>query len=246
VKKASPKPKPLRKASAPSTQDERLVGTSAETSTSDRILRSATQLFATLGFANTSMPAIAKLSGITQGAIYRHFESKAELLLAVVRHTLQALPTDVWMLEPAKVDATDLPEFVANYVSPGHKLIRQLSLEIHYAASREETAYELLRKVNEEAAQAIRRSIVAAQNSGDFDPTINANFTARFFLVMIMGLSHMDTLEPDLIGDSAWHNFILERLSALVGLQPADANKLTTSKPSAGDGLCTECATDPD
>ena len=25
---------------------------------------------------------------------------------------------------------------------------------------------------------------------------------ARFFLVMIMGLSHMDTLEPDLIGDS--------------------------------------------
>ena len=37
-------------------------------------------------------PAIAAQSGITAGAIYRHFASKAELLLEVVKRALEALP----------------------------------------------------------------------------------------------------------------------------------------------------------
>ena len=167
------------------------------------------------------MPAIAKRSGITPGAIYRHFESKAELLIAVVRYALETLPTSVRVLEPAKIDATELPEFAASYTSPGHKLIRQLGLEIHAAGSREQNVMKLLAKVNEEAAQATCRSIAAAQKTGLFDATLNPDFTARLFLVMIIGLSHMDTLEPQLIGDSAWHDFVLERISALLGFSPA-------------------------
>ena len=39
------------------------------------------------------------------GAIYRHFESKAQLLMEVVRYALQTLPTSVQVLEPAELDA---------------------------------------------------------------------------------------------------------------------------------------------
>ena len=53
--------------------------------TRERILSAAAQLFAQLGFASTSMPAIAERSGITAGAIYRHFKSKVILLLEVAR-----------------------------------------------------------------------------------------------------------------------------------------------------------------
>src|SRR2546429_3778109 len=49
-----------------------------------KILSAAAQLFAEHGFASTSMPAIAALSGITAGAIYRHFASQAEPLVEVV------------------------------------------------------------------------------------------------------------------------------------------------------------------
>src|SRR2546428_5484321 len=60
----------------------RARGTSVSVApTRERILSAAAQLFAEHGFASTSMPAIAALSGITAGAIYRHFKSKAELLL---------------------------------------------------------------------------------------------------------------------------------------------------------------------
>jgi AcrR family transcriptional regulator len=225
VKKGSSKAKGLKRAPARATRAKRPVLISGQTPTGDRIVRSATHLFATLGFENTSMPAIAKRSGITPGAIYRHFESKAELLIAVVRYALETLPTSVRVLEPAKIDASELPEFAASYASPGHKLIRQLGLEIHAAGSREQNVMKLLAKVNEEAAQATCRSIAAAQKSGLFDATLNPDFTARLFLVMIMGLSHMDTLEPQLIGDSAWHDFVLERIAALLGFRPAAAEQ---------------------
>jgi AcrR family transcriptional regulator len=229
VKKAPSKAKAARKPPAVAKAAHRIVAISTSTSTRDRIVRSAMHLFATLGFANTSMPAIAKRSGITPGAIYRHFESKAELLMDVVRYALDTLPTSVRLLEPARIDPSELPEFAASYASPEYKLIRQLSLEIHLAASREQSAHKLLDTVNRDVTQAIRRSIAGAQDSGLFNPALNPDFSARFLLVMIMGLSHMDTLEPHLIGDSAWHDFVLERISAVLGFQQRPAAKANSN-----------------
>jgi len=188
-----------------------------QAATSDRILISAAHLFATLGFAHTSMPAIAKQSGITPGAIYRHFDSKAQLLVEVVRYALQTLPTSVRVLEPAELDACELPEFAASYTTPGYKLIRQLSLEIHAAGGRERDAMTLLSKVNEEAAQVVSRSISAAQSSGKIDKSLDPDFAAIFFQATVMGLAHMDTLQPDLIGNQSWHDFVLNRVSAALG-----------------------------
>jgi len=210
--------------------------TTAQTATSDRILISAAHLFATHGFANTSMPAIAKQSGITPGAIYRHFESKAQLLVEVVRYALATLPTSVRVLEPAQLEASDLPEFAASYTTPGYKLIRQLSLEIHAAGSRARDAMALLSKVNEEAARVVSRSISAAQDSGNLDRNLDSYFAAIFFQVTIMGLAHLDTLQPALIGNHAWHDFILDRLSAVLGFpRPAPANSTGDHDPGPSD-----------
>src|SRR5215510_1964776 len=78
--------------------------------TRERILSAAAQLFAEYGFASTSMPTIAERSGITAGAIYRHFSSKAELLLEVVKRALEALPLSFERSSNTD-DATLLPEF---------------------------------------------------------------------------------------------------------------------------------------
>ena len=229
MKKAPPKAKTARKPPAVAKSAQRIVASSTSTSTRDRIVRSAMHLFATLGFANTSMPAIAKRSSITPGAIYRHFDSKAELLMAVVRDALDTLPTSVRLLDPARIDPSELPEFAASYASPEYKLIRQLSLEIHLAASREQDARKLLDTVARDVTQAIRSSIAGAQESRLFDPALNPDFSARFLLVIIMGLSHMDTLEPLLIGDSAWHQFVLERISAVLGFHQRPAPKANSN-----------------
>src|SRR5882757_9198196 len=74
-------------------------------STRERILLAATRFFAEQGFASTSMPAIAKASGVTAGAIYRHFDSKADLLFEVTRRALTSIPLFVQAAE-RKNDAT--------------------------------------------------------------------------------------------------------------------------------------------
>ncbi len=48
------------------------------------LLRSARTLFAEKGFADTGREEIAQRAGVTRGALYHHFASKAEVAAAVV------------------------------------------------------------------------------------------------------------------------------------------------------------------
>ena len=38
--------------------------------------------------------------------------------------------------------------------------------------------------------------------------------------VFLMGLMHGETLTPQLVGDSAWRDFVVERVAALIGAAP--------------------------
>ncbi|MEO0341256.1 MAG: helix-turn-helix domain-containing protein, partial [Bacteroidota bacterium] len=50
----------------------------------DKILAIALELFANLGFDATSTSKIAKLSGVSEGLIFRHFGNKQGLLEAIM------------------------------------------------------------------------------------------------------------------------------------------------------------------
>src|ERR1700683_4158912 len=103
-------------------------------STRERILASAARLFAENGFEGSSMPAIAKAAGITAGAIYKHFKSKGELLLEVVKRSFESTPLFIQNLAPGN-DATALPRLASVYTQPELKPVRQLSIAVHSAAS---------------------------------------------------------------------------------------------------------------
>jgi AcrR family transcriptional regulator len=55
-----------------------------------RILEGAGQAFGDLGFRGANMPAIAAKAGVSVGLIYRYFESKEELFLAVCSQKTEA------------------------------------------------------------------------------------------------------------------------------------------------------------
>jgi AcrR family transcriptional regulator len=61
------------------------------TDTRERILDVATRLFSEQGFAATSTQAIADELGVTKAALYYHFESKHEILMALKEPILEAL-----------------------------------------------------------------------------------------------------------------------------------------------------------
>ena len=58
-----------------------------------------------------------------------------------------------------------------------------------------------------------------AQREGKLDPKLTPEFVARLFCVFVMGLLHMDTLLPNLIGDKSWRDFVYERIAALIGTE---------------------------
>ena len=66
----------------------------------EQILVAATRAFAESGFAATSLDDVATAAEISRDSIYRHFESKAELYLAVLRRAQDRLGA-----------ATGAPEF---------------------------------------------------------------------------------------------------------------------------------------
>jgi len=192
-------------------------GADANTSTRERILISATRFFAEQGFASTSMPAIAKASGVTAGAIYKHFKSKADLLFEVTRRALISIPLFVQAAQRETNTAT-LTALAAIYTQPELKLLRQLSIEVHSAATKDAKVKRAVALSNEQAIAGATAIIMAAQGAGNIDPKMNPTFAAYGFSVFIMGLNHLETLAPHLIGDPEWRAFVSSRAAALIGL----------------------------
>jgi AcrR family transcriptional regulator len=71
---------------------------------SQQILSKSTELFAKHGFAGTSVRQIARACGITEAAIYRHFDGKLHLYEEVIR---------------AKAAQHDIAGYLANQVGKG-------------------------------------------------------------------------------------------------------------------------------
>lgn len=62
----------------------------ADTTTRDRLLEAARDLFTTIGYHATTTPMIAKRAGVAEGTIYRHFPSKQALLNAAYQEVQRA------------------------------------------------------------------------------------------------------------------------------------------------------------
>ncbi len=57
----------------------------------DRILHGAMELFAERGFGSTSVKSIAERAGVSQGLMYRYFDSKDALLRAIFEEGLRGV-----------------------------------------------------------------------------------------------------------------------------------------------------------
>lgn len=102
-----------------------------------RILAAARQCFVTHGFHAASMSRIAEQAGMSQGLIYRYFESKHAIILAIIEQALQQRLLDLSSLPPGQP-----ADLVAHLAACGQRsdadmLDPVLFLEMSAEASRE-------------------------------------------------------------------------------------------------------------
>jgi len=192
--------------------------TSGGAATRERIVAAAERLFAERGFAGVSMPAIAAGAGITAGAIYKHFESKEQLFFTIVRRAVEAAPATIeagGLTGPAALAA-----IVAAYTTRRLKRVRQLAVEIHYAAAQDAKVRRLLRASLDRDIGDIAQQIARARAAGQVDPAIDPELTAAAIMTLVMGLMHAETLTPQLVGDTAWRDFIASAVERLLARRP--------------------------
>ena len=128
-----------------------------------RLLKAATEVFATAGVAGATTREIARVAGVNEVTLFRHFQSKEQLLGAVVGHVtaLQAealAHQDEWT-QDLYIDLTHYAWLYNTMLEEHEALIRTF---IGEAKRHPEAA----RRVIQEATQPIRERLIAYLHSG--------------------------------------------------------------------------------
>jgi AcrR family transcriptional regulator len=156
---------------------------SAGQATRERLMRSAAAIVAREGMAAATTAAIAAEAGVAEGTLYRHFESKDDLLIAAYRQ----MKMDVFINVVASIDTT-LP--------PPERLKRGWkAIYLAYRADRDAFAFgqrfaesALAEREGGEAARAIGKLVAdlrrAGIASGDFR-NLPVDLLANLFLAPI-------------------------------------------------------------
>jgi AcrR family transcriptional regulator len=196
-----------------------------------RLLDAAAEVFSEQSYAGASIDAIASRAGVTGGALYKHFASKAELLLAVVEQAVHALPLSERIAASEAPGPDFFAQLVSVYADPGMRRVRRLAIEIHAAASRDRDAARLLLDFNRRTHRALRERLDACRARGILPDALDAEHSASLLLLLVMGIAHLDTLEPGLLGDRGFVRFVERAVTTWLGAtsRPAPSRRPRSS-----------------
>jgi AcrR family transcriptional regulator len=184
----------------------RVAGVSAA-ETRARLLRAAATSFEGRGYEGTRVADIAGEAGVSNGALYSHFGSKAELLAEALRDhgpgELAAL-----FLDDPEHSVVDLLVTLGSGLVDREPFRGALVIEALVAARRDAEVAALmgehLRQRDEWLADLIR----AGQAEGRFDPTIPADVVSRYCLMLLVGSILLPAAGLPSVDADEWSAFI--------------------------------------
>ena len=152
-----------------------------------RILKAATEVFATSGIAGATTREIARVAGVNEVTLFRHFQSKEQLLAAVVQQVtaLQAealANQDEWTGD-LQIDLLHYAWLYNNMLEEHEALVRMF---IGEAKRHPEAAIQVLR----ETIQPLREKLIAylrkGIEQGNVRPDVDLLPTVDMFTGMLL------------------------------------------------------------
>jgi AcrR family transcriptional regulator len=198
----------------------RIAGvTSAETRA--RLLRAAADVFAARGYDGTRVADIAAAAGVSNGALYAHFGSKADLLVAALRAHGKRVLSDLLAADPGR-PVTDLLLQVGRSLPRRQDSRGYLVVEALIAARRDEEVAGPMREYIGERAGWLAGLVQAGQAEGAIDTALSPGALAHFCLLLSFGSS---LLPEDLnaVDDAEWAALLIRVVSALAPAQVGEA-----------------------
>jgi AcrR family transcriptional regulator len=191
----------------------RIAGVNPE-ETKAKLIDAAAKVFGLKGYEQATVAEIAREAGVTNGAIYTHYERKADLLVDAMRvHLDRALET----IAPAdRGDATSLLVTLARRLidrdDPGSTLL----LEGLAAARRDPELAQLLASALGEREQFMAALLADGQARGALTGDVQAAAAARFTLMLSLGSLFVRSLGLEPIDPDDWESLIRKGMGAFV------------------------------
>jgi AcrR family transcriptional regulator len=209
----------------------RIAGLAAA-DTRERLLRAAADVFAERGYDGTRVADIAGAAGVSNGALYAHFASKADLLAAALETHGRRLLADMFITEPDRSITGMLLEI-------GHGLLQRrdargyLVIEALVAARRDADVAGPMGDYMAERGDWLADLIVLAQSDGELDPAVSPNALAHFCLLLSMGSA---LVTPDLhaVDSTEWAQLLSRLVGALSEPSPVSAATADTGRATTG------------
>ncbi len=179
--------------------------------TRELLLRAGLEVFAERGYDGASIKAIAERAGLTSGTIYCHFRNKADLLIEVIKQEVCSPVLSDYALQQTAADRLTvraLGRLIARYASREMAGARRLSLELHAASAKEAAVAELHGAYNQSSHAILSALLEAGKERGILPASLAVGYTAHLFHTLILGISHLETLDEALIGDAAWMDYL--------------------------------------
>jgi TetR/AcrR family transcriptional repressor of nem operon len=186
--------------------------------TSERLLRAAADVFARRGYDGARVADIAQQAGLSNGALYAYFGSKAELLVGALRAHGRQLLSDLVRADPSR-SVTEL------LLETGRSLRRRrdpdgyLLVEGLVAARRDAEVAGAVGGYVGERAEWLAGLVRQAQDRGELDPQVPPDAMAHFCLALAVGTA---LLPPDLldVDERTWAAFLGRLVRALAPPTP--------------------------
>ena len=201
----------------------RIAGVTAA-ETRDRLLQAAADVFAERGYDGTRVADIAAAAGVSNGALYAHFASKADLLVDALRTHGRRVLADMFAADPSR-SITDLLLVIGRRLPRRPDAQGYLLVEALAAARRDADVARPMRAYIGERADWLADLMRVAQAGDEIDAGLSPNALAHFCLLLAMGSA---LITPDLhaVDDEEWAA-LLARVVA--GLARADTTAQTGS-----------------
>ena len=167
----------------------RKAGVTAD-ETRTALLQGAAEVFARKGYDGASIADITSHAGLSSGAIYAHYESKAELFLAVVK-------------EHGRRTFADL--FGGGALPAGDTA---LLIEALVSSRRHPEVEELLATWLSESESQLTENLRVAQRGGKLDPELSAEAAARFLMMVSIGSHVIGSLSSPPVDHGEWTDLI--------------------------------------
>jgi AcrR family transcriptional regulator len=194
----------------------RIAGVTAA-ETRERLLAAAADAFAERGYDGTRVADIAAAAGVSNGALYAHFPSKADLLVAALRTHGRHVLGELFADDPERA-VMDLLLTVGRGLPKRREARGYLIVEALVAARRDEDMAAPMREYIGERADWLAGLVDLAKARGEVDEAVSPGAVAHFCLLLAMGSA---LLTPDLndVGEQEWAALLARVAGALASTE---------------------------